>query len=235
VEFGESEEADYIGRDETMNGSDLMGFGLAVIVMVIGLIGTVIPGIPGAPLILAAAVIHKIYFRGAGASYFVLMVLTLLTVLSLVLDFLGTMFGAKKLGATWRGIVGAMIGAMAGIFFSLPGLILGPIIGAFLFEFLGGREWKESARAGAGALLGMFLGAVGKAVCCVLMIAIFSLSVFLNSRRAPDSSPAQVAREGKETALADFTASRKPRAFARVSSYSASGEESATIPAPTLK
>jgi len=218
-----------------MNGSEILGFVLAGIVMLVGLLGTVLPGIPGAPLILAAAVLHKIYFRDASVSYFVLILLTLLTVLSLVLDFLGTMFGAKKLGATWRGIVGAMLGAIVGIFFSLPGLILGPIIGAFLFEFLAGREWKESARAGAGALLGMLLGAVGKAVCCVLMIVIFSLSVFWNSARS-DGASAQWARAGTPARTpAELTASKKPRAFASVSSYSASGEESATIPAPTLK
>jgi uncharacterized protein YqgC (DUF456 family) len=215
-----------------------MGFALAIIVMVVGLIGTVIPGIPGAPLILAAAVIHKIYFRDASASYFVLVALTLLTVLSLVLDFLGTMLGAKKLGATWRGIVGAMLGAIVGLFFNLPGLILGPIIGAFLFEFLAGREWKDSARAGVGALLGMALGALGKAVCCVLMIAIFSASVFLNSSSTPSKSPSQLARIGPDSRAntgAEFTAAKNPRALAIVSSYSAAGEESATIPAPTLK
>jgi uncharacterized protein YqgC (DUF456 family) len=217
-----------------MNGPEILGFALAVLVMGVGLIGTVVPGIPGAPLILVAAVGHKIYFRDAGASYFALGVLALLTVLSLVLDFLGTMFGAKKLGATWRGITGAMIGAVVGLFFSLPGLILGPIIGAFLFEWAGGREWKESARAGAGAMLGMVLGALGKAACCVMMIAIFAFSVILNSAHPPAASGSQMAARAARTVNASaFSASTNPRPLAIVSSYSNSGIESATIPAPT--
>ena len=208
--------------------------------MAVGLVGTVVPGIPGAPLIFAAAVGHKLYFRDAGAGYVALGALALLTVLSLVLDFLGTMFGAKKLGATWRGITGAMIGAIVGLFFSLPGLILGPIIGAFLFELAGGREWKESARAGAGAMLGMVLGALGKAACCVMMIAIFAFSVILNSAHAPRAASPQMAnsqetRAGSVANAAGLSASMNPRALAIVSSYSNSGDESATFPAPTWK
>jgi uncharacterized protein len=163
-----------------MSAAEVMGFVLAGLVMFLGLIGTLVPGIPGAPLILAAAIGHKFYFGADSISYFALSVLVILTILSLVLDFLGSLLGAKKLGATWRGMVGAILGAIVGLFFSLPGLILGPIIGAFLFELLSGREWRESAKAGAGALLGMLIGTVGRVVCCVLMIAVFSLSVIWN-------------------------------------------------------
>lgn len=163
-----------------MSAAELTGLLLAGVVMLAGLIGTLVPGIPGAPLILVAAIVHKLYFGVDGASYFALAVLLGLTILSMVLDFLGSLLGAKKLGATWRGMAGAIVGAIVGLFFSLPGLILGPIIGAFLFELLGGREWRESAKAGAGALIGMLLGAVGRIVCCVLMIVVFGLSVLWN-------------------------------------------------------
>jgi uncharacterized protein YqgC (DUF456 family) len=173
-----------------MSGAEVTGFVLAGIVMVLGLIGTLLPGIPGAPLILAAAVGHKLYFGADSISYFGLFVLVVLTILSMVLDFFGSLLGAKKLGATWRGMAGAIVGAIVGLFFNLPGLILGPIIGAFLFELLSGREWRESAKAGAGALLGMLLGMVGRVVCCVIMIAVFSLSVLWNH----DSGSTTVAR-----------------------------------------
>jgi uncharacterized protein YqgC (DUF456 family) len=163
-----------------MSAAELMGFVLAGLVMFLGLIGTFLPGIPGAPLILAAAIGHKLYFGADSVSYLALFALLILTILSMGLDFLGSVLGAKKLGATWRGMVGAILGAIVGLFFNIPGLILGPIIGAFLFEFLSGREWRESAKAGAGALLGMLLGTLGRIVCCVLMIAVFSVSVLWN-------------------------------------------------------
>lgn len=168
------------------------GLLIAGIVMFVGLIGAFVPGIPGAPLILAAAVGHKLYFGEKSASYLALALLLLLTLLSLLLDFLGSVLGAKKMGATWRGVLGAMLGALVGIFFSLPGLILGPIVGAIALEMAGGRQWKESAQAGAGAFLGLLLGAVGKIVCCVIMIGVFAFSSSFNLLQ-PASSPVQAA------------------------------------------
>jgi uncharacterized protein len=164
-----------------MTGDQMTGLILALIVMFIGLIGTVIPGIPGSPLILIAAVVHRLYFGEQSVSYLVLGLLVLLSLLSLLLDFLDSMYGAKKLGATWKGITGAIVGAIVGIFFSLPGIILGPFIGAVLFELIGGREWGHSMKAGLGAMLGLVIGALGKLACCAAMIGLFSYSVYTNS------------------------------------------------------
>ena len=161
--------------------TELIGFILAVVVMAIGLIGTFVPGIPGAPLILVAAIGHKLYFGEQSASYLALGLMVFFMVLSLVLDLLASVVGAKKLGATWRGMLGAVIGAMVGLFFNLPGLILGPLLGAFLFELAAGREWRESAKAGGGALLGLVFGAIGRIACCVVMIAIFVFSAAMNT------------------------------------------------------
>lgn len=164
-----------------MTVPELSGFSIALLVMFVGLLGTLVPGIPGAPLVMIAAVGHKLYFADQSASYLALAIMLFFMILSLVLDFLGSVVGAQKLGATWRGMLGAIIGATVGLFFSLPGLILGPLLGAFLFEMAGGREWKESAKAGGGALLGLAFGTLGKVVCCVVMIAVFSFSTVLNA------------------------------------------------------
>lgn len=164
-----------------MNGEQIAGLVLAVFVMGVGVVGAVVPGLPSTPLVIVAAVGHRLYFGDQSASNLVLVVLAALTALSLVLDYLATMLGAKKLGASWRGVTGAVAGAIAGLFFSIPGLILGPFVGAVLGEMSGGREWKAAARAGAGALLGLLLGAVGKLACCFAMIALFVASVILRS------------------------------------------------------
>jgi uncharacterized protein YqgC (DUF456 family) len=171
-----------------MSMEEMAGWLIAGLVMLVGLVGTFVPGIPGAPLILAAAVGHKMYFGEKSVSFIALALLVFLTLLSLLLDFLGSMVGAKKMGATWRGVLGATIGAVVGIFFSLPGLILGPIIAAIALEMAGGRAWRESAQAGAGALLGLILGALGKIVCCVTMIAVFIFSGLANTRSDLESS-----------------------------------------------
>ncbi|HSH94230.1 MAG TPA: DUF456 domain-containing protein, partial [Roseimicrobium sp.] len=90
-------------------------------------------------------------------------------------------FGAKRMGATNRGVIGAMLGVLLGMFFSLPGILLGPFLGAMAFEMAGNRPFNEAARAGVGATLGLLAGAFGKIACCILMIVVFALNVLLRS------------------------------------------------------
>lgn len=164
-----------------MTTEQIIGLSLALLVMLAGLIGSVLPLLPGTPLILVAAVGHRLYFGAASASDLVLGVLAGLTVISLVLDFVATALGAKKFGATWRGAVGAVIGGVVGLFFALPGIILGPFLGAMLFEMLGDKEFKAAARAGLGTLLGLLFGVIGKFSIAVVMIILFAVSVVTRS------------------------------------------------------
>jgi uncharacterized protein len=159
----------------------IIGLSLALLIMLTGLLGNVIPGLPGSPLVLAGAVAHRLYFGAATVSNTVLAVLVVLALVALLLDFLATMLGAKKFGATWRGALGAVIGGVVGLFFSLPGIILGPFIGATLFELLGRKEFKPAAKAGAGAVVGLLLGVVGKCSIGVIVIALFATNVICRS------------------------------------------------------
>ncbi len=164
-----------------MTWEQIIGLSLTLLVMLIGLVGCMLPGMPGTPLVLVAAVAHRLYFGAASANDTVLIILTALTILAQLFDFFAGMLGAKKLGATRRGVWGAILGGMAGIFFGLPGIIIGPFVGAVLFEMLGGREFKKSAKAGAGTLLGLLLGVMGKFTICVVMIALFATDVIIRS------------------------------------------------------
>ena len=101
-----------------MSVDQWIGLILALIVMGVGLIGCVLPGIPGTPLVLVAAVGHRLYFGQESASTFVLIVLVLMTLFSMLIDYLASVLGAKKLGATWRGVAGAVVGAVVGLFFA---------------------------------------------------------------------------------------------------------------------
>jgi uncharacterized protein len=159
----------------------IIGLSLALLVMLIGLVGSVLPGLPGAPLILLAAIGHRLYFGQSGVSNVVLVSLIILMLLSLLLDYLASMLGAKRFGATWRGVVGAAVGGLIGMFFSLPGILLGPFIGATLFEAIGGYEWKRATRAGLGATLGLLAGVIGKCAVCVAMIGLFTVNVIHRS------------------------------------------------------
>jgi len=150
-----------------------VGLVIALLVMVAGVAGSVLPGLPGPPPVLAAAIGHRLYFGAASVSNAVLAVMAGLMVLSLVLDYVASLLGAKKLGATWRGMIGAVLGAAVGLCFPPLGLVLGPFLGAVALEMASGRQFKEASRAGFGALLGLLASAAGKVACSLAMVGMF--------------------------------------------------------------
>ena len=164
-----------------MTTMEIIGLSLALLVMLMGLVGSLVPGFPGTLVVLAAAVVHRLCFGLHSASNLVLVILAALTAAALLFDFLAGMLGANKFGATWRGMLGAMLGGLVGLFFGLPGIILGPFVGATLLELFGDRELKAALKAGLGATLGLFAGIVGKFSIAVVMILLFATNVILRS------------------------------------------------------
>ena len=160
------------------------GYAIVLLIMFIGVMGNLIPGIPGTPLILAGAVGHQLYFVVPG--WWWVAALAALGMVALGLDYLATLIGAKKLGATWKGMVGALLGLVAGLFVFPPiGLIVGPFVGAMGFEWAFGRRAPEAAKAGVGAVIGMALGVVGKLICSVVMFALFAFKAWPSASALP--------------------------------------------------
>ena len=164
-----------------MSTEQIIGLLLALFVMGIGCLGSVLPGLPSTPLVLVAAIGHKLYFKETGAGWIVMTLLVLITAVALIMDYLASIYGAKQFGATRKGMVGAIVGGIIGLFFNLPGLLLGPFVGAALFEMAGGREWRGASKAGVGATLGLLAGALGKLACCIAMTGLFTLNVIYRS------------------------------------------------------
>jgi uncharacterized protein YqgC (DUF456 family) len=157
--------------------AEIAGLVLALLVMLVGVIGCVVPGLPGTPLVLGAALVHKLVFGPNGAAWWLLVVLALFTGLALVADYVASVYGAKRLGATWRGALGAILGGVAGLFFLPIGILVGPFLGAFLLELAGRRHWKDASKAGAGATLGLLVGAAAKVAASIAMILVFAVNV----------------------------------------------------------
>ena len=149
-----------------------------IVLFAVGLIGTVLPVIPGTTIILAAAIIHRMML-GAEKSigWHSIAILLLLTLATYALDFLSGYFGAKYFGATKWGMFGAVIGALVGIVFGIIGLFIGPVIGAITGEFIAGKRLIDAGRAGWGSLLGNLGGMIGKLVIALVMITIFLTTV----------------------------------------------------------
>src|SRR5215472_3576957 len=149
-----------------------------VALLAIGLIGTVVPILPGTTIILAAAIVHRLML-GAEKSigWKTIVVLVLLTIISYVFDFLGSHFGAKYFGATKWGAFGAIAGALIGLFFGIIGLFVGPVIGAVAGEFIAGKRMIDAGRAGWGSLLGNIGAMLAKLIIALAMIIIFLINV----------------------------------------------------------
>jgi uncharacterized protein YqgC (DUF456 family) len=151
----------------------------AVLLSVIGLLGLVLPVLPGAPILFAGLLL------GAWADDFAyvggqtLIVLGVMALLTYVVDFAATALGAKRVGASNRAIVGAVLGGLGGLVLGLPGLLLGPFVGAVAGELSLQRNLRTAGRAGLGASLGLALGAAAKLALGFGMVGIFLLARFV--------------------------------------------------------
>lgn len=147
---------------------------LTLALMLTGLVGTVVPLLPGTTIILAAAIMHHVAL-GAEKSvgWWTIGGLVVLTIVSYVVDFVSGAIGAKKFGASRWGAIGGIVGAIVGLFFGLPGIFLGPLVGVLAGELLGGKGLLPAGKSTWGTLLGTTAGLVGKLVIAALMIAWF--------------------------------------------------------------
>jgi len=152
---------------------------LCAILMIVGLLGVVLPIISGIPLSWLGLLI---YAWGTGferISITLVVVFFVLTLLTLVLDFVVPMLGAKKYGASKFGIFGALLGFMVGIFVLGPwGIILGPFIGALLGELIVRGNPKEAAGPALGTFLGFVAGTLFKITVILIMAGFFIASLF---------------------------------------------------------
>lgn len=154
---------------------------LFILLILTGFAGVLLPGLPGLLLFFIASILIYWLIPGVLSGWTViLMFLGFLA--TFPIDILGTFIGAKWGGATKWGLLGATIGGMIGMFFGLPGLLAGPILGAFVGEyFFKRRSLKESANASAGAGIGLFLSTAGKALLAFLLIGALVVDIFFVS------------------------------------------------------
>jgi uncharacterized protein YqgC (DUF456 family) len=138
-----------------------------------GLLGVLVPLVPGTTFILLGAVLHKLLIPSS-LSWSVLGWIGLVWVISVIVDFLGVLVGTRLFGGTKWGMAGASGGAFVGMFFSLPALLLGTIFGAVVAErYAAKRTHQESLRAGVGAAFGFVLSTAGRLFCALVMIGLF--------------------------------------------------------------
>jgi uncharacterized protein YqgC (DUF456 family) len=143
------------------------------VLFAVGLVGSVLPWLPGPLFILAGAVVWAVAtdFETVGVGR--LVILGALAALGFLLDFILGALGARRYGASRWGIIGAIVGAIVGLFLGPFGLILGCVAGAVAGEMLGGADLEGGVRSGFGALVGLLAGLVAELVVAITMIGLF--------------------------------------------------------------
>ncbi len=155
---------------------------LTVTLTLVGVAGVIVPLLPGTTLILLAMLVHKLCLP-EGWGWMPLVWITVIWLVSVVVDFLGVMVGARMFGGSKWGMAGASGGALIGMFFSLPALILGTIFGAVVAEMWAAKKTqRESWKAGIGAAFGFVLSTAGRLLCAAAMVAVFLTSAPWPSR-----------------------------------------------------
>src|SRR5262245_54639200 len=152
---------------------------LAAALVIAGLIGLVLPAIPGAPLIFAGLLLAAWIEDFAFVGLWTISVLAVLAILTFGVDLWATMFGAKKFGASKYAVIGAVLGSIIGLFLGFPGVVFGPFIGAVVGELLAQKNLQQATRSGIGATIGLVLGVALKLALAFAMIGIFTVVRFL--------------------------------------------------------
>ncbi|MGI8503276.1 MAG: DUF456 domain-containing protein [Hassallia sp.] len=155
---------------------------LLVAVMIFGIIGAVVPAIPGTSLILISIIIWGFVSGSFAAIKIPLIVTVIVLVLSIGVDFLGGYLGAKQAGASKYGQIGAVVGLLLGFFGLLPalpfggpllGILLGPLLGAIIGEYIYQRNFLSSVKAGVGIIAGTLIGNLIQGILAIAAVAVF--------------------------------------------------------------
>ena len=155
----------------------MLWYVLAGALILAGLAGTILPALPGLPLVFAGMLLAAWADGFQQISGWTVGLLALLTLVSVGVDVAATALGAKRVGAGKGAMFGAAVGTLVGAFFSIPGLILGPFLGAMIAELVRGRELAHASRIGFGTWVGLALGTAVKLGLAFAMLGIFVLAV----------------------------------------------------------
>jgi uncharacterized protein len=156
-----------------------LGWLLSLLLLGVGFLGVWLPAIPGLPLMALGAFVHKLLVPGV-LSWWTVGIFALVAAMGFVFDFAATAITSRRAGATKAGVWGAIVGGLVGLFFGLPGLLLGPVVGAALGELvLSRRSPGDAVKSGVGAGLGILVGSLGKGLMGFFLLVLFALDCFV--------------------------------------------------------
>lgn len=152
---------------------------LVILLLFAGFVGSVVPLLPGTTLMLVAVLLQKWLLPDTLSGVAVAWIAAF-WLLSIASDFACTLLGTRMFGGSKWGMAGASGGALVGMFFSLPVLLLGTMLGAVVAEKWGAkRSTDDSLKSGAGATIGFLLGTVARFGCALAIMAIYGIAIYV--------------------------------------------------------
>ena len=152
---------------------------LAGACVVAGIAGIVLPALPGPPLVWLGLLLAAWADGFTHVSGWTVAFLALLAASTLAIDFFSSVVGAQRVGASRWAIFGAAVGTVVGLFFGLPGIILGPFVGAVAGELIAKPDWRKAGKVGVGTSVGLLLGMAAKVAVTFVMLGVFALAWWL--------------------------------------------------------
>lgn len=147
---------------------DLLWIIVGIIFMVVGIIGCILPFLPGPPLCFLALLVQQLR-SDAPYSFYFLLVWALIALGITVIDYAIPIYGTRKFGGSKYGMWGSTIGLLVGLWFGPVGIIIGPFIGAFIGEWLAHNQTDKAFQAALGSFIGFLFGTLLKLVVCAVM------------------------------------------------------------------
>ncbi len=153
---------------------------VAIGLIVVGVAGTVLPGVPGVIAVFGGMLLAAWIDGFTRVGWVTVVVLGVLTALAFAADIIGSLLGAKRVGASRLALAGAALGALAAFPFGFFGLLLGPFIGAVTGEFITQQRLDVAARVGFGTWVGLAVGSLAKLALLFAMLGVFATSYFID-------------------------------------------------------
>ena len=165
-----------------MNWIEITALSVTALVFLTGLVTSLLPVVPGSLIVWSGVIIHKLWMGEASVGWNVVVITGIITLIGMLADLVMGVWGARKFGATWRGVLGAFLGAGIALLIPPPlfWLIIGPIVGAIVGELSAGRTWQDGSKAGLGTIIGGMIAFAFKFGLSVCVVGIFFLTLFFN-------------------------------------------------------
>jgi len=156
---------------------ELLLYALGAVALLVGLAGVVLPAVPGSLLLVAGALLVGWAEGFTRVSRWTVAACAAIGVLIWAVDLAAGVLGAKAFGASKWAVIGSAVGLLAGLFLGLPGIVLGPVIGALAFEYARDPNFERALRAGVGAFLGFVLGSAVKIALAFVLVGVLVVAI----------------------------------------------------------